>query len=198
MDEEELGSIGFMFDAEHSKEEATINFPNDINITFRMIGDQPGHVQSGQYLWPAASFAGRHLIQHWDSLKATSVIELGSGCGVAGLVVSKLPDVNTVVFTDYDNGSLDLIRGNIELNRSSSDCAQNLSVHFLEWGKKISANVKAEHLYPSNGFRLIIGTDLLYCVDVVIPLFSSVNELLDRNGGVFMLTTSFHLDEVHC
>lgn len=196
MNEDELDAIGFMFDAEHSKETRTMRFGNDIEITFRMIGDQPGHVQSGQYLWPAASFAGHHLIENWNALKAANVIELGSGCGLTGLVVSKLPGVNSVVFTDYDNGSLELIRGNIDLNRTKDASGQSLSVHYLKWGQAIPNEIKIDHAYPSDGFRLIVGADLLYCIEVVRPLFTTVRELLHSENGLFMLTTSFKLDEV--
>ncbi len=194
MNEDDLDSIGFMFDAQHRKVVKTIEFCGGITITFKLIGDQPGHVQSGQYLWPAATAAGYHLIEHWEILKSENVIELGSGCGVTGLVSSKLSETKSVIFTDYDPGSLELIKENISLNEN--DRTAVCSEHLLEWGQPVPESVKQQHQYPQQGFKLILGSDLLYCMGVVEPLFRTVDELLCAEGGVFMLTTSFALDEV--
>jgi predicted nicotinamide N-methyase len=193
MDEEDLGSIGFMFDAQHQKVLKLVEFSSKIAINLKLIGDQPGHVQSGQYLWPAAKAAGDHLISNWSLLQSDVVMELGAGCGLTGLVTTMLEGVNSVIFTDYDHGSIDLINESIVLN-----CGENHGhfVHLLEWGKPISKDIRTQFAYPESGFKLIIGTDLLYCIEVVLPLFSTVNDLLLQNGGVFMLTTSFHLEEV--
>lgn len=86
MNEEDFQSIGFMFDRLHSRSEHSIKFTDDITIKVTSTGTDPGHVQSGQYLWPAASFAAAHLIQSWDDLCSQFVLELGSGCGLAGIL----------------------------------------------------------------------------------------------------------------
>ena len=87
-----------------------ISLHNNINISIRTIGDKPGHVQSGQYLWPASIDASNYIIDNWDLIKTDKVLELGAGCGLTGLVISKLPHVTSVVFTDYDNGTLSLFK----------------------------------------------------------------------------------------
>jgi predicted nicotinamide N-methyase len=193
MDEDDLGLIGFMFDAQHHKILKLVEFSSNITINLKLIGDQPGHVQSGQYLWPAAKAAADHLISNWSLLQSDVVIELGAGCGLTGLVITKLLGVTTVIFTDYDHGSIELIKESIILN-----CGENHRhfVQLLEWGKPISKEVKMQCDYPESGFKLIVGTDLLYCIEVVLPLFTTVNDLLLQTGGIFMLTTSFHLEEV--
>lgn len=195
MEEEGLGAIGFMFDSEHHKDKREISIGDDITITVKTIGDRPGHVQSGQYLWPAATAASHHICSSWLSLKADRVLELGAGCGLTGLVASKLDGKPSVVFTDYDPGSLDLIRENVGLNWRDSG-AHTHHVHFLEWGVPVPEDTKVQCSYPPGGFALIVGADLLYCKEVVDPLFTTVRELLDPERGLFILTTSFSLDEV--
>ena len=43
-DEEEgfLGSIGFMFDAQHVRQEKIVNFGEDITLKIKLIGEDPG------------------------------------------------------------------------------------------------------------------------------------------------------------
>lgn len=191
MIEDDLCAIGFMFDAEHDREERQIQFPGNIEVTLRTIGDKPGHVQSGQYLWPAAKACGEYLIDNWETVGSSIVLELGAGCGLSGIVASKMPNVMSVVWTDYDRGSLQLIAENTVLN-----CSCQCFVHFLEWGKLIDAETKDDNGYPHDGFELVIGSDLIYCREVIEPLFRTVAETLCKRDGLFILVSSFALEEV--
>lgn len=206
-DEDNLGAIGFMFDAEHDKETHDYAFATDINIHLKLISETPGHLQSGQYLWPAAKAAADHLIRFWDSnLRSSCVLELGAGCGLTGLVVKTLQkrdvdgegddDDSVVVFTDYDPGSLTLISDNIKANFKDKSTQSSCPVHYLAWGKplELSEEEKLSNKYPSDGYPLIVGTDLLYCCDVIRPLFTTIKSLLAING-TFLLVTSFKLQE---
>lgn len=191
MIEDDLCAIGFMFDAEHSREVRKIQFASNIELSLRTIGDKPGHVQSGQYLWPAATAAGNYLIESWGEIAAEEVIELGAGCGLAGIVASKLPGVRHVVWTDYDRGSLQLISENVDDNCSFG----SYHTHFLEWGKPIGKDIQQENCYPDDGFKLVVGSDLIYCKEVIEPLFRTVAEVLHKDG-VFVLVSSFSLEAV--
>ena len=282
-----LGSIGFMFDAQHVRLTKTVSFGQDITLHLKFIGEDPGkhiiygnsiccsdvitfhvlycliatdflnyllplgHVQSGQYLWPAAAFTGQYLVDNWDTLKANTIVELGAGVGLAGLVASKLPGTEIVVLTDYDHGSLQLLNDNIELNKSKDEICK-ISVEFLEWGNKlkyekeatnsdstidassndlknglvndgsinqITDNHSSSSSYSASGssrssstgsssgsnddssrnndkngtFALVLGTDLLYCTEIVRPLFKSAKLLMDgSNNCRFILVSSFN------
>jgi methyltransferase-like protein 6 len=161
-----------------------------------------GHVQSGQYLWPAAAFLADYLITHWDTLKRESVVELGAGVGLAGILTSMLPGTKRAVLTDYDRGALTLIEENISLNKrqesnsSMSNCC-DIKAEFLEWGDDASGrNVMRALAEVETPFELVIGTDLLYSKDIVEPLFKSAKQLLASNNDMqedrlFILTSSF-------
>ena len=127
MDEDDYSALGFMFDAQHKRIEKVISFSEhgndllvDFTIALQIIGEDPGHVQSGQYLWPAAKAASLHLMQNWDTIRSTelksretnsrgdrelesevmiSALELGAGCGLSGIIASKLPGMQ------YDNST---------------------------------------------------------------------------------------------
>ena len=263
-----LGAIGFMFDAQHARCTKKLSFESGINVEIRLIGEDPGHVQSGQYLWPAAAFTAQYLIDHWSTLQSSSIVELGAGVGVAGLVASQLPGCNKVVFTDYDPGALQLIEENVSLNKHQCNACQ-CGVMFLQWGNEEAgrAVLGIERPTGSNGsasgsenssssssscssssssscggnnkveiptapsgddndninsitnvicsnstsnsnssevpeetrFPMVLGTDLLYSVDIVEPLFKSARFLMRRGsgetingGGFFLLVSSFY------
>lgn len=208
-----------------------------------------------------------------------SLIELGAGVGLAGLIASKLKGVERVVLTDYDHGSLQLLKDNIELNKcdeynqnkdinsnhndnnsdGSINCTNSInsindkckvSVEFLQWGKtlsslqpdvsksntdnnnsnnnnvihddgmnnssssnsrissssssithEISTNNNLNNSYNDNKitgnksdelFHLVIGTDLLYCTEIVYPLLSSAKLLMKNTPtSCFILVSSF-------
>jgi predicted nicotinamide N-methyase len=93
-DEVDLSAIGFMFDGASAKQTLHVTVAG-IQIAIRTIGEHPGHLQSGQYLWPASQFLAEYLVQHWTELKTelrpNTVVELGAGCGLCGIVASTMP-----------------------------------------------------------------------------------------------------------
>lgn len=181
-------------------------------------------MQSGQYLWPAAAAMGQYLVDNWDTLQSSSILELGAGVGLAGLVASKLKGTKRVVLTDYDHGSLQLLNDNKELNKTATDTC-SITVEFLEWGKTFTtnnsssssnriskdcnisssdasnnSNIISNNIKPSNSddnlFPLILGTDLLYCAEIVDPLFKSVVLLMTPSkSSRFILTSSFYTEK---
>jgi len=179
-DEENLSAIGFMFDASHEKFSTEFQISENLKIVVRNIGDCPGHKQSGQYLWPAANGLALYLDESKTVVLNSNVVELGAGCGLAGLVAAKL-GADKVLFTDYDYGSLSLIEESISLNNVQPLC----STSFLEWGKTDSLSTLA--------VTLVIGSDLIYCKDVVTPLFTTVSLFKEAQ---FVLATSFALGDV--
>lgn len=114
---------------------------------------------------------------------------MGAGCGLAGIVASRMCGVELVCLTDYDHGSLKLMRENVAKNSKTAATM----VEYLEWGT-IPAFYHALD-FRNDGFELIVGTDLLYCVDVVAKLFHSVKQLMSKDG-MFLLVSSFATGEV--
>eukprot|EP01041_Mallomonas_annulata_P014138 gene14138-30103_t len=113
-----MEDIGFMFGTQTSKVVNNFQFPL-FSIQIRMIDSEPGHIQSGQYLWPAAQSLSQYLIDNWLALESDVIIELGAGCGLTGLVASKLSNNAHIILTDYDYGALTLLQENIELNNNN-------------------------------------------------------------------------------
>ena len=53
MDENDFMDLGFMFDAHRSRTTKSITI-NRFEVLLKCIDEEPGHVQSGQHLWPGA------------------------------------------------------------------------------------------------------------------------------------------------
>ena len=120
--------------------------------------------------------------------------------------MGKLINAGTITFTDHDPGCLQLIEENIALtfhldsNDSSSGSSSNVQhhVYHLSWGNEslLSAeNALFRHRIGVKKFPLIIGSDLIYCVEVVRLLLETVSLSMD-DGGLFILATSFTLGHV--
>lgn len=191
-DEGDMSAIGFMFDFASSKQTLTFSAAQ-IQISLRTIGEQPGHLQSGQYLWPAARFLAEHLVQNWSDLTADVVIELGAGCGACGLVASALSGVKSVLLTDYDPGSIRLLEENIVLNERIKTAGCVLLARSLTWGS-VGEYLDEVLQLVGDRSRLVIGSDLIYCKNVIPPLLETVKSLLD-DMAIFVLAFSFDIGE---
>ena len=92
---------------------------------------------TGFVMWPSAVMLSHHLTQNPDivlggsgadtdgSELEGSVMELGSGCGLAGLTAATLLEnsgsVDKVIFTDYNPSVLENLRKNVKLNEFDVD-----------------------------------------------------------------------------
>ena len=230
--DEDDAPMAFMFDACKVKEEEKFTFESELTgrfeVLLKMITGDPGHQQSGQYLWPASAFNARWVLDHLEefSLDAAStssserevtLVELGAGCGLTGLALSHLPCVNKVVLTDYDYGALELLKENAAKRSACMGQGKEdfISVEEVKWGSNLSltstlksavasCNSEVELTVEKSRSRkrlLILGSDLIYCSSVCLPLFTTVRDLLSMapkdEDNVFFLVSSFKLkDEI--
>lgn len=196
MEEEEdgFGCIGSMFDSCHTRSIKKVKLNHGVNFDLKFIDMEPGHVISGQYLWPAAEALGNFLVDQWDKYRADNILELGAGCGLAGIAVAALEGTKTVVFTDNDPGALGLISDNLAMNALD----HKGSVHSLAWGAAVPTEIKDAFTAPES--LLLIGSDLIYCKGVVRPLLTTARALFDLVGTErsvgFVLCFSFDTGEV--
>ncbi|RWR79755.1 protein N-lysine methyltransferase METTL21A isoform X1 [Cinnamomum micranthum f. kanehirae] len=88
---------------------------------------------TGQLVWPGAVLLNNYLSKNVKMLQGLSVIELGSGVGITGILCSRF--CHEVVLTDHNKEVLKILNKNIELHSSSvtPSCA-GLLAEKLEWG----------------------------------------------------------------
>lgn len=218
-DEEDsyYADIGFLLEGAQPTKAVRFSWA-DIHVTLHVIDDEPGAVQSGHYLWPAAKLLTEYLIHQYPASPPTSMLELGAGTALASLAALQLwhNRLQTVLVTDHDPGCLERARGNYEstmeelLDECPDDNVINekintiasIPVCFLEceWGKEKDAEILREnlleHVVPERKeVDLIIGTDLIYDVAVVEPLFTTAATMMQKPHGAFLLAQSFEYDQ---
>ena len=199
-----LASVGFMLDAAHAKQWCTHCILNKIEVEVQVIKDEdgPGALQTGQYIWPAASFLANYLVASWPTssvVRYQHIVELGSGCGLVGLTCAQIPTVASVCMTDHDPGTLALIREGIARNKGKQQQCENIDAAILEWGKDSvvvaaaaataaaaaaaagsaqGGDDKEEEEEEEEDELWVVGSDLIYSETVVEPLLRTIAALL--------------------
>jgi predicted nicotinamide N-methyase len=209
--------MAFMFDGMKRKDTKEFSFESDgtgeFTVSLKMITGDPGHQQSGQYLWPASAFNARWLLAHPEQFhlkdaesNEVTLVELGAGCGLSGLAASKLACVESLILTDYDYGAIELLEENAAGNNSRRSGGEGegdeeafIAVEKLKWGAEMTPLLQAK--VSASKQLLVLGSDLIYCSTVCKPLFTSVRDLLAlapaNEKNAFFLVSSFSLkDEI--
>ncbi|VVB01660.1 unnamed protein product [Arabis nemorensis] len=138
---------------------------------------------TGQLVWPGAMLMNGYLSENAEILQGCSVLELGSGVGITGVLCSKF--CSKVILTDHNDEVLKILKKNIELHEHSSgpNPSAELEAAKLEWG---NSDRLGEILQKHNdGFDLILGADiyiLIFQQSSVPLLFDSVEQLLRIRG----------------
>ncbi|XP_065880064.1 uncharacterized protein [Euphorbia lathyris] len=136
---------------------------------------------TGQLVWPGAMLLNDYLSKNTEILRGCSIIELGSGIGVTGILCGRF--CHQVLLTDHNDEVLKILNKNIEIHAPSvsPDCCAELAAEKLEWGNSDHLNKILERY--SGGFDLILGADICFQQSSVPPLFDTVEQLLRVRGG---------------
>lgn len=136
---------------------------------------------TGQLVWPGALLLNDYLAKNAEMLQGCSIIELGSGVGVTGILCSRF--CPQLLLTDHNDEVLKILKKNIELCASSENpnCCAELAAEKLEWGN--SDHIDQILQRYSRGFDLILGADICFQQSSVPLLFDTVERLLHVRGG---------------
>ena len=94
-----------------------------------------------------------------------------------------------VCITDGDSDALVHLRDNIERNRpttADSDDTVPCKCHQLIWGEESSQKF-LQHIAHNQKYNVLLASDIIYSPVIVEPLWETVQTLLDRNDGVFVM-----------
>ncbi|KIM79254.1 hypothetical protein PILCRDRAFT_823505 [Piloderma croceum F 1598] len=144
---------------------APLNDPESNNwdhVDIRLVGT---HSLWGHYLWNAARSFARYLDANPQLYRDQSVLELGAGGGLPGLVAAK-NGARKVVLTDYpDRELIENLEYNVKKNIPVT-AADRLSVIGYIWGRPsqpLIDSLPASPIAPTaNGFDLILLSDLVF------------------------------------
>ncbi|NXO02915.1 EFMT3 methyltransferase, partial [Rhinopomastus cyanomelas] len=118
-------------------------------------------------VWEAALFLCRFLEQQRFDLRGRSVIELGAGTGIVGIVAALLG--GDVTITDQPV-ALEQIRENVGLNFLAGNGWGVPRVRALRWGLDHGS-------FPEGGFGVVLGSDIVYDPSLFAPLLRTLQHL---------------------
>nr|GMD69724.1 protein N-lysine methyltransferase METTL21A [Ipomoea batatas] len=180
-EEEDIVWLDQSFFMNDNYELTTFSFGSQVLQLYCLQSASTDFDLTGQLVWPGAVLLNDYLAKNADILQGCSVIELGSGVGITGILYSKF--CREVVMTDHND----------EVLKASS----SLKAEKLEWGDTDQLSYILQG-HPE-GFDLVLGADIyiqiiilsLYFIGSIsifqqanVPLlFDTVEQLLKVRGG---------------
>jgi len=119
-------------------------------------------------LWPASLALAAYCLQT-VALRGKSVLELGSGLGLAGIAAARA--AAHVTMTDYDDDALRFSLHNAVRNLSADEFSR-VTVRFLDWRS-------AEDI---GTFDVVLGSDVVYDRGDFQPMLTLLRRVLRRSG----------------
>ncbi|CAF2146729.1 unnamed protein product, partial [Brassica napus] len=142
---------------------------NDFEISNRHNIDNTGLVCQ----WPSEEVLAYFCMSQPDRFRGKRVIELGSGYGLAGLVIAAASEASEVVISDGNPQVVNYIKRNIE---SNSMAFSNTSVKAMElhWNQHELSEL-------TNSFDIIVASDCTFFKEFHKDLASIIKVLLKAN-----------------
>jgi predicted nicotinamide N-methyase len=133
------------------------------------IVEQDRSLGKGGFIWDAAFMLGEHVLKEacWQSDNVKSIVELGAGTGITGLMIAKaLPNMQ-LQLTDLPK-LLPLLEKNIMNTSNASDSV-------LEWGGSVTRT-----------YDMILGADVVASIYDPSALVKTIYELAHERTWVFL------------
>ena len=135
-------------------------------------------------MWGSSVILARFLEARKSLLTSLEVMELGAGCGVAGLWGAARAAPSRVWLTDFNELTVGNLRRNVAANAA---CCAPCEVLAMDWDDESTWPTE-----PGGGeartFPVVIGADLVYRRSYARKL-ASVVERVVQPGGRFVLST---------
>ncbi|XP_071707779.1 calmodulin-lysine N-methyltransferase-like [Rutidosis leptorrhynchoides] len=143
---------------------------NDFRICNAYDIDNTGLVCS----WPSEEVLAYYCLSHLDLFRAKRVIELGSGYGLAGLLIAAVTEALEVVISDGNPQVVDYIQRNINSNASVFGSTK-VNPMMLHWNQEELSEI-------SNSFDIIVASDCTFFKEFHKGLVQTIKYLLKKEG----------------
>ncbi|XP_051117426.1 calmodulin-lysine N-methyltransferase [Andrographis paniculata] len=124
--------------------------------------------------WPSEEILAYYSMSHLSSFRGKKIIELGSGYGLAGLVIAMATEASEVVISDGNPQVVDYIQRNIDANSASFNGTTVKSM-ILHWDQHEIADMVGT-------FDVIVASDCTFFKKFHKSLAQIIKHLLKENG----------------
>ncbi|KAK3125845.1 hypothetical protein QOZ80_7BG0610440 [Eleusine coracana subsp. coracana] len=165
-EEDDVVCLDPSFFVDRSYEMTTFTFGSHVLNLLCLRAASTDYDLTGQLVWPGAVLMNDYLSEHPETVKGRSVIELGSGIGITGILCSRF--CKKVVLTDHNDEVLEIINKNIEMQSCGNTV---LTAEKLEWGNYDHiSNIINKHPV---GFDIVLGADIYILLNYFTLIISS-------------------------
>ncbi|KAH7097537.1 S-adenosyl-L-methionine-dependent methyltransferase [Auriculariales sp. MPI-PUGE-AT-0066] len=139
---------------------------------------------TGLRTWGASLMMCQYLQQRPEVVRGKAILELGCGAGLLGLVVSQL-GAQSVTLTDCRNDVLQQCRRNADLPPNITSQA-NIATALLDWSEADDSDDGGPigEFARSSLVDLIIGTDIVYAVEIIPALVQTLKVFLQHASSL--------------
>lgn len=145
--------------------------PDNPADTLAVVIPEQLHASYGMYTWPCAPVLAWYLWSHRTELVGKSILELGSGTSLPGVVAAKCGAHVTLSDCSRFTKCLD----NCRISAAANGVADKVNVIGITWG------TFEPQLMRLDPIDLIISSDCFYDPVVFEPILVTVSYLLDKN-----------------
>ncbi|CAA7053847.1 unnamed protein product [Microthlaspi erraticum] len=131
----------------------------------------------GLFVWPCSVILAEYVWQHRSRFRDSTILELGAGTSLPGLVAAKVGANVTLTDASSKAEVLENMRNVCELNKL---CCNVMGLTWGMWDASIF------DLRPNN---IILGADVLYDSSAFDDLFATVSFLLQSSPDAVFITT---------
>lgn len=182
----------FFFYADRTSSTYTLDISDDLVLTFKQdpvlrnrvnrsddLSESERESATGAVVWNTCICLGMYLYRHSEKIglrrERIRCLELGSGCGVGGMLVAAAGCAEVVL---SDRGEiLELLKHNVDLNRKlvSAKC----TTVSLDWGPGSARDLETP-------FDVIFCADTVYDVEIVEPLLQTLVVMSSPKTDIFL------------
>lgn len=138
---------------------------------------------TGLCAWQAGIFLANWMCENAKLFENKSILELGSGTGLTGIVAAKQCALSRITLTDCHSQVLRLLEENVALNGCRRDTVRVLH---LNWDSPSLDNV--DGLSPPPDY--VLAADVVYDETIFQPLVNVLTLLSSRNSRIKIILAS--------
>lgn len=147
---------------------------------------------TGGIVWETAYLLANYLlITHKEKTSLGRLLEVGSGCGLLGLILAANERCSKVVMTETTE-VIDSLRQNVEMNISplNGSCQrESIAVQRLRWDQYENDIIycqKSCHDLDPHSFDTVIGTDVIFSERLVKPLLKTIRKMVHEKSHIYI------------